>query len=79
MVRGLNPCGGKIFSLLYSLPHRPWEPLIFLYNEYRGFLPEIKRLGLGVDHPLRSSNEVKERVSLYLYSSAPAWLVAGDL
>lgn len=76
---GLKPCGGKIFSLLYSHPHRHWEPLI-LYNEYRCFLPEIKRLGLGVDHPPRSSNEVKKRVGLYLYFfSAPSWLVAGDL
>jgi len=31
----------------------------------------IKRPGHGLDHPLPSSGEVKERVELYLYS--PSW------
>jgi hypothetical protein len=35
-----------------------------------GSFPEIKRPGRGVDHPLPSSAEVKERVELYLY---PLW------
>jgi len=35
-----------------------------------GFLSwGVKRPGSGVDHPLPSSGEVKERVELYLYSS----------
>jgi hypothetical protein len=29
--------------------------------------PGVKRPGRGVDHPLPSSTEVKERVGLYLY------------
>jgi len=40
--------------------------------------PGVKRLGLGFDHPLPSSAEVKERVELYLYSpSGPLWPVLG--
>ena len=35
-----------------------------------------KRPGRGVDHPHPSSDEVKERVELYLYSpSGPSWTV----
>jgi hypothetical protein len=40
--------------------------------------PGVKRLGRGVDHPTRSSAEVKEREELYLYStSGPSWAVLG--
>jgi len=35
-------------------------------------LPGVKRPGRGVDHPLPSSAEVKERAELYLYSSGPS-------
>jgi hypothetical protein len=36
--------------------------------------PGVKRPGRGVDHPLPSSTEVKERVELYFYStSGPLW------
>jgi hypothetical protein len=46
-----------------------WEPDHF---------PEFKRPGRGVDHPLPSSAEVKERVQLYLYSpSSPSCPVLG--
>ena len=66
--------GQDIFSSLL-----PSKPALGTNNEYRGFLPEMKRLVRGVDHQPRSDNEVKERGGLYLYSfSAPAWLVAGD-
>ena len=38
----------------------------------------VKRPGRGVDHPLPSSVEVKERVQLYPYSpSVPSWPVIG--
>ena len=38
----------------------------------------IKRPGRGVEHPPRSSAEVKETIELYLYSpSGPSWAVLG--
>jgi hypothetical protein len=41
-----------------------------------GSFLEIKRPGIGVDHPPPSSTEVKERVELYLYfPSELSWLV----
>ena len=43
-----------------------------------GSFPGLKRPGRGVDHPLSSSAEVKERVGFYLYStSGPLWYVLG--
>ena len=40
--------------------------------------PGIKRPGRGVDHPPPSSDEVEERVELFLYSpSGPSWSVLG--
>jgi hypothetical protein len=42
-----------------------------------GLFPEVKRPGLGLDHTLTASAEVKERVQLYLYPiSGLSWLVA---
>jgi len=49
-------------------PDRPWGSPSFLYNGPRVFFPGVKRPGRGVDHPVPSSPEVKERVELYLYS-----------
>jgi hypothetical protein len=44
-----------------------------------GFFPGVKRLESGVNHPLPSRTEVKERVDLYLYSrSKPSWPVLGS-
>jgi hypothetical protein len=42
----------KIFYLLCCFPHRPWEPLIFLYNEYRGLCERsnVRVVGLTT-HP----------------------------
>ena len=39
-----------------------------LYNVHRISLPEVKRLGSGVDDPPPSSAEVEERAQVYLYS-----------
>ena len=40
--------------------------------------PGVKRPGRGVEHPLPSGTEIKERVELYLYSpSGPLWPVLG--
>jgi len=48
------------------------------YTMGTGSFPGVKRLGLGVDHPLPSSAEVKERVELYIYSpSGPSLPVLG--
>jgi hypothetical protein len=48
------------------------------YTMGTGSLPELKRSERGVDHPLSSSAEVKERVEVHLYStSGPSWLVLG--
>ena len=42
------------------------------------FFPGVKRPGRGVDHPLPSNAEVKEKVELYHYStSGPSWPVLG--
>ena len=60
------PVGGEIFRIR---PDRPWGPPSLLYNGYRVFRGGgggVKRPGRGVDHPLTSSAEVKERVELYL-------------
>ena len=43
-----------------------------------GSFLEVKRPGLGVDHPSSSSAEVEGRVELYIYSpSGPSWSVLG--
>jgi hypothetical protein len=48
------------------------------YTMGSGSLPGVKRPGRGVDHPLPSSAEVKERVELYIYSpSGPSWTLLG--
>ena len=48
------------------------------YKMGTGFFKEVKRPGRGVDHPLPSRAEVKEKVELYLYSpSGPSWPVLG--
>ena len=48
------------------------------YTIGTGSFPGVKRPGRGVDYPLPSSAEVKERVELYLYSpSGPSWPVLG--
>jgi hypothetical protein len=62
---------------VFVCPDRPWGPPSLLY-EGTGSFPGVKRSGRDVDHPPPSSDEVKERVELYLYSpSGPSWPVLG--
>ena len=60
-------------------PSRPvFSPPSLLYNGYRVPFPTVKRPRRAVNHPPPSSDEVKERVALYLYSpSGPSWPVLG--
>jgi hypothetical protein len=72
---GMNPDWGEIFC---TRPDRPWGPPSLLYNGYRISFPGVKWPWRGVDHPPTSSDRVKERVELYLYSpSGPLWPVLG--
>ena len=57
--------GGDIFR---TRPDRPLGPLSVLCNGYRVCFLRVKQPGRGVNHPLPSRAEVKERVELYLYS-----------
>jgi hypothetical protein len=63
--QGIESRWGEIFC---TLSDRPWGPPTPLYDAYRVSFPGVKRPGRGVDHPLPSSAEVKERVELYLPS-----------
>jgi hypothetical protein len=48
------------------------------YTVGTGSFPGVKRPGRGIEHPPRSSAEVKETVELYLYSpSGPLWPILG--
>ena len=48
------------------------------YTMDTGSFLGVKRPGRGVDHPLPSNAEVKERVELYVCStSGPSWPVKG--
>ena len=62
---GIETVGGEIF---YSRPERPWGPPSLLHNGDRVFPGGKQRPGRGVDYPLPSSAEAKERVDL-LYCS----------
>jgi hypothetical protein len=66
-VRGSNAGRCDIFR---TRPTRHWSPSSLLYNKYRISFLRAKRPGRGVNHPHPSSAKVKERVELYLYSSA---------
>ena len=58
-----NPDGGEIFR---TRQDRPWDPPNLLYDGYRVCFAGVKWPGRGVNHPLPSSAEVKERVELLL-------------
>jgi len=73
-VRRSNPGGDEIFR---TRSDRPWGPPSLLYNWYRVF-PGDKAAGAWRWLPTPSSDEVKERVELYLYSpSGSSWPVIG--
>jgi hypothetical protein len=57
--------GREIFR---TRPHRPCGPSSLLYNGNWVSFPRVKRPGRGVNHPIPSGAEVKERVDLYPYS-----------
>ena len=64
-VRGSNPCGGAIFRMR---PDRPWGPPILLYKAVGAWRRPLNS----------SSDEVKEKVELCLYSpSGLSWPVIG--
>ena len=76
--QGIEPqWGGGIFC---TRSDRPWGPPTPLYDAYRVSFPGVKRPGRGVDHPLPSSAEVKERVELYLhFPTGPSCLLQDEL
>jgi hypothetical protein len=53
-------------GIVRTRPDLPWGPPNLLYRVYRVSFPGVKRPGLGFDHPLLSSAEVKERV-VYIF------------
>ena len=74
-VRGSNSSGDEI---LRTRPDRSWGAPSFLCNVYRVSFPGVKRPGRSANHAPPSSDEVKGRVELYMYSfSGPSWLLLG--
>jgi len=74
-VWGSHPNGGKIFC---TCPDWPWGPPSLLHNGYWVSIPGVKQPVYDVNHPFPFSNEVKERVKLYLQSPCgPSWPVIG--
>jgi len=68
--------GGRDFPHPSRPALRPTQPPI---QSVPVSFPTVKRPGRGVDHPLPSSAEVKERVDLYTSTppSGPSWPVLG--
>jgi hypothetical protein len=69
-----KPVGERFSALVHTSPAPHPSPL---YSGYRDFFSGVMRPGHGVNHLLRSSVEVKERVELFLYFlPGPSWLAA---
>ena len=62
---GIDLRWGQDFSHLFKPALGPTQSLIHWVH---GLFPGVKWPGRGVDHPITSSTEVKERVELYLNS-----------
>jgi hypothetical protein len=65
--RGSSPSGDEFYC---TLPDRPWDEPILLYNVYRVFPGGIAD-GAWRWTPTPCTAEVKESIELYLYS--PSW------
>jgi hypothetical protein len=51
-------------------------PLSLLWNRYPVSFPGVKRPDRGLDNPLPSSTEVKEKVELCIFSPyRPSWQI----
>ena len=75
-MRGSNPDGGETFRTRPDQPLRPTYSL--LYIGYRVSFLGLKRPRRGVNHPLQSTAQVKERVEPYFHSpSGSSWPVLG--
>ena len=61
---GIESMGGARFSAPVKTSHGAHPTSCIMGT---GSLLEVKRPGRGVDHPHRSSAEVKERLEIYLY------------
>ena len=65
-------------QICHTHPDWPWGLHSLLYNGYQVSFPGVKWPGCGINHPLPSSDEVKDRVDLHFYShSWPPWPVPG--
>jgi len=75
MVSGSNSTTGENFPHLSRQALGPKQPLV---QWYWVSFPGVKQSKNGTDHPPPPKAEVKERVELYLYSSAvPSWPMPG--
>ena len=78
----INMCSGDRIPVVARIPH-PYRLVPGPTQIPTQMVPGLlsggkKRLGCGINHPLPSSTEVKERVELYCYSpSGPSWPVVG--
>jgi hypothetical protein len=66
---GIAICYGMVCPVIDSRGCRDfsYSSKTAVYNGYRVSLVEIRRPGCGEEHPTPSSDEVKERISLYRY------------
>jgi len=75
VVHGSNPSGTRFSTPVQAGSEA--HPAFYIMGYWVSFLG-VKQLGCDIDHPPSSSNKVKERSTLYLYSlSGPSWPVVG--
>jgi hypothetical protein len=73
-VRGSNPGRDNKFFPSPKRSDRLWDPLSLLFNEYRVFLPRVKRAEREANYPPPSNTEVKNE-----WSDVPSWYGEGHL